>query len=54
MPQLKGMGLKDAIATCENLGLKVTVKGKGKVSNQSINVGQYISKGQMINIELNP
>ncbi len=54
MPQLKGMGLKDAIATCENLGLKVSVKGKGKVSNQSINAGQYISKGQMINIELNP
>jgi len=54
MPQLKGMGLKDAINTCENLGLKVTVKGKGKVSNQSINAGQYISKGQVINIELNP
>ncbi len=54
MPQLKGMGLKDVIATCENLGLKVSVKGKGKVSNQSIDAGQYISKGQMINIELNP
>ena len=54
MPQLKGMGLKDAIAICENIGLKVSVKGKGKVSNQSIAAGQYISKGQVINIELNP
>ena len=53
MPILKGMGLKDAITICENLGLMVNVKGKGKVLNQSINVGQVIAKGQTINIELN-
>jgi len=53
MPQLKGMGLKDAVIVCENAGLKVNVKGKGKVANQSITAGQGIAKGQMINIELN-
>lgn len=53
MPQLNGMGLKDAVYLAENLGLKVIVKGKGKVSSQSISAGQSISKGQTLNILLN-
>jgi cell division protein FtsI (penicillin-binding protein 3) len=53
MPQLRGMGLKDAVIACENIGLKVNVKGKGKVSIQSILAGQNIAKGQLVNIELN-
>jgi len=53
MPVLAGMGLKDAVYLCENLGLKVIVKGKGKVTAQSIESGQNISKGQIVNIQLN-
>ena len=53
MPMLSGMGLKDAVYLCENLGLKVLVKGKGKVAAQSISAGQNISKRQIINIQLN-
>lgn len=53
MPVLLGMGLKDAVYLCENLGLKVMVKGKGKVATQSIAAGQNISKGQIIHIQLN-
>lgn len=53
MPQLKGMGLKDAITICENIGLKINVKGRGKVTNQSIAAGQMIAKGQLVQIELN-
>ena len=53
MPMLIGMGLKDAVIVCENVGLKVNIKGRGKVANQSINTGQNIAKGQVINIELN-
>ncbi len=53
MPMLSGMGLKDAVYLCENLGLKVMVKGKGKVGDQSIEAGQNISKGQIISIQLN-
>ncbi len=53
MPVLKGMGLKDAVYLCESMGLKLNVKGKGRVANQSIAAGQAISKGQQINIELN-
>jgi len=53
MPQLKGMGLKDAIYLCENIGLKMNVKGKGRVEDQSIIAGTPIAKGQIINILLN-
>jgi cell division protein FtsI (penicillin-binding protein 3) len=53
MPLLKGMGLKDVVYLCENMGLKVNVKGKGKVAAQSIIAGQAVARGQLINIELN-
>jgi len=53
MPELKGMALKDVVYVCENLGLKVMAKGRGKVALQSIQPGQAFVKGQMVNIELN-
>ncbi len=52
MPSLKGLALKDAVAVCENIGLKVAVRGKGKVASQSVEPGNTIAKGQTINIEL--
>ncbi len=52
MPALRGLGLKDAVLICENLGLKVEIKGKGKVANQSIVTGQGIAKGQIVTLEL--
>ncbi len=51
MPSLKGLALKDAVAICENIGLKVAVNGRGKVINQSVQAGSSIAKGQMITIE---
>ncbi len=53
MPLLKGMVLKDVVYICENSGLKVSVKGKGKVVQQSIPPGQVIARGQQVSIELN-
>ena len=53
MPLLKGMNLKDAVFLCEEIGLKVLAKGKGKVKDQSIIEGAKISFGQVINIGLN-
>jgi cell division protein FtsI (penicillin-binding protein 3) len=47
------MGLKDVVYLCENMGLKVNVKGKGKVAAQSIIAGQAVAKGQLMSIELN-
>lgn len=53
MPSLNGLGLKDAIYICENMGLKVRVNGMGKVVAQSVTAGTPINKGQTITIELN-
>jgi cell division protein FtsI (penicillin-binding protein 3) len=52
MPNVKGMGLKDALFMLENMGLKVVVKGKGKVSGQSVEVGKQVVKGMVVYIEL--
>lgn len=52
MPDVKGMGLKDALYVLENKGLKVVVRGSGKVIKQSLNAGTEIQSGQKITIEL--
>jgi len=48
MPDVTGMGLKDAVYMLENIGLHVQVSGKGKVSGQSVTPGTRITKGQNI------
>jgi cell division protein FtsI (penicillin-binding protein 3) len=53
IPDLKGLGLKDAIYLLENLGLKVNAGGKGKVMYQSLIAGTNFNRGQAINIQLN-
>lgn len=53
VPDVKGMGLKDALYLLENMSIKVQVKGKGKVVNQSLTAGIAANKGQTITIELN-
>jgi cell division protein FtsI (penicillin-binding protein 3) len=52
MPNVKGMGLKDALYLLGNAGLKTRVKGSGKVMGQSILAGSKIGKGLLIQIEL--
>jgi len=52
MPNVKGMGLKDALFLLENMGLKVTVKGKGKIVTQSISPGTNLAKGLTVTLEL--
>ena len=44
MPDVKGMGLKDALYLLENMNVKVSVKGKGKVKAQSIEPGNTVSQ----------
>ncbi len=53
MPSLQNLTLKDALAMCEEAGLKVNTNGVGRVRSQSIAEGQTIRKGDKINIELN-
>ena len=52
-PNVKGMGLKDAIYLLENEGFYVTVSGQGKVATQSYPPGKPYSKGQKILLMLN-
>jgi cell division protein FtsI (penicillin-binding protein 3) len=52
MPNVKGMGLKDALYLLENKGIKVTVKGKGKVAHQSVEPGTALAKGMDVLLEL--
>jgi cell division protein FtsI (penicillin-binding protein 3) len=52
MPDVCGMGLKDALYLLEQQGLNVLVNGKGTVIKQSINPGFTIYKGMPVVIEL--
>ena len=52
MPDVCGMGLKDALFMLEGQGLNVLVNGKGTVVKQSIAPGSLISKGTPVVIEL--
>lgn len=52
MPDVKGMGLKDAVYLLENSGLQVQVLGKGRVASQSVPPGTAVAKGQNIILQL--
>jgi len=52
IPNVVGMGLKDAIYLLENMGLRVVFSGRGKVQKQSKDPGTAIKKGEIIKIEL--
>jgi len=52
MPNVSGMGLKDAMYLVGNAGLKARVKGSGKVTSQSIIAGSRVGKGLMVELEL--
>ncbi len=52
MPDVRGMGLKDALFILENRGLSVSFTGSGAVTRQSIVPGRKIVAGQSVNITL--
>jgi cell division protein FtsI (penicillin-binding protein 3) len=52
MPNVRGMGLKDAVYLLENMGVKITVKGKGKIIAQSVAPGTMLAKGITVMLEL--
>jgi cell division protein FtsI (penicillin-binding protein 3) len=53
MPDLQGMGAKDAMYLLGQMGLRVQVNGRGKVISQNISVGNQVTKGQLVRIQLN-
>lgn len=52
VPNVIGMGAREAIYLLENRGLKVIVDGRGTVKNQSIPAGSVILQGKSIKITL--
>jgi cell division protein FtsI (penicillin-binding protein 3) len=52
MPDVNGMGLKDAVYLLEKEGLQVQVKGKGRVQQQSVAPGNRVMRGQTIVLQL--
>ncbi len=52
VPDVRGMGGSDALYLLESSGLKVKMKGIGKVHKQSLRAGDKIKEGQTIYIDL--
>jgi cell division protein FtsI (penicillin-binding protein 3) len=52
VPNVAGMGLRDAMQILEKAGLRVMSMGKGKVISQSKEAGMPFLKGEIINIAL--
>jgi len=53
MPNLRGLGAKDAVYVAELNGLRAKINGYGRVMEQSPKPGERISKNQIIYIRLN-
>lgn len=52
VPSVNGMSAKDAMALLENLGLRVALRGSGKVRRQSLKPGERLQKGSFITLTL--
>lgn len=52
VPDVSGMGVKDAFYILGSLGLDVRVKGSGKVIAQSLKPGTRLKEGSIIELEL--
>lgn len=52
MPNVVGMGLKDALYILESRGLRVQISGKGTVRSQSIPAGRKIGAGASVSLSL--
>jgi cell division protein FtsI (penicillin-binding protein 3) len=52
VPDVKGMGARDAVYLLESLGMKVNLLGRGYVREQSLQPGSRITNGSKITIHL--
>ena len=53
IPDVKGMGLKDALFLLESRDIRVATRGTGKVKQQSILPGTIVSRNQKLILDLN-
>lgn len=54
VPQVVGMGLKDALYLLEREGLRVTFTGVGYIQKQSLPAGAAAKRGALIMLQLGP
>ena len=54
VPQVVGMGLKDALYLLEREGLRVTFTGVGYIQKQSLPAGSAAKRGALIMLQLGP
>ena len=52
VPTVIGMGARDAVYILEKRGIKVSLKGCGKVTQQSLLPGHYIRRGEICHLTL--
>ena len=52
VPDVKGMGARDAVYALESRGVKVRLTGRGKVAHQSLAPGNRIRKGETCILKL--
>jgi len=52
VPDVRGMGARDAVYLLESLGLRVRVSGVGKVAEQSLEPGQAVTLGNTCELKL--
>jgi cell division protein FtsI (penicillin-binding protein 3) len=52
VPDVTGMGARDAVYLMESMGIKVRLEGRGKVTEQSIAAGKEIAKGMICTLKL--
>ena len=52
VPNVVGMGAKDAVYLLENEGLRVRLSGRGRVTKQSVASGTRAQKGGVVELEL--
>ena len=50
VPNVVGMGAKDAVYLMERVGLRVQLYGRGKVQSQSIQPGVKAMRGQTVSL----
>lgn len=52
MPDVKGMGARDAVFALQTVGLKAEISGAGRVKHQSVEPGVAVQKGTKIRLTL--
>lgn len=52
MPDVTGMGARDAVYMLESMGLKVHINGRGRVRGQSIPFGRELEHGMVCELQL--